>query len=146
MLSCIVSIAGCGPLTNKSNSAKKTENVTLDEKPEILDIKAAVIWDGGQTLGGNWVSHPDVKTPERVLIKNVSNGKSIVGAIFQQTKKMNPGSAIISSDAAKALDIVQNEQTKVQVTAVRAAEGTPSTQEITEPNKVSVSSLETELS
>ena len=146
VLSFVLTIAGCSPLTNKSNPAKKTGNITLDEKPEILDMKAFVIWDGDQTLGGNWVSHPNVETPERVLIKNVSNGKSIVGAIFQQTKKMNPGSAIISSDAAKALDIVQNEQTKVQVTAVRAAEGTPSTQEITEPNKVSVSSLETKLS
>ena len=58
------------PLTNKSRSAKKTgRNVTLDEKPEILDISAAVIWDGDQTLGGNWVSHPDVDSPERVLIK-----------------------------------------------------------------------------
>ena len=102
VLSFIFTIAGCGTLTNKSNSAKKTGNVTLDEKPEILDIKAAVIWDGDQTLGGNWLSHPNVQIPERVLIKNVSNGKSIVGAIFQQKKKMNPGSAIISSDAAKA--------------------------------------------
>ena len=34
----------------------------------------------------------------------------------------NPGSAIISSDAAKALNIVQNEQTKVQIVAVRVPE------------------------
>ena len=54
---------------------------------------------------------------------------------------MNPGSAIISSDAAKALDIVQNEQTKVQIIAVRAAKGASPTQEITEPNEVNVSSL-----
>ena len=87
LLSCIVSIAGCSSLINKSNSANKTDNVNLDEKPEILNVSSAVIWDGDQTLGGIWVSHPDVETPERVLIKNVSNGKSIVGAIFQQTKK-----------------------------------------------------------
>ena len=55
--------------------------------PEILDISASVMWDGEQTLGGNWISHPNVDSPERVLIKNISNGKSIVGAIFQQTKK-----------------------------------------------------------
>ena len=146
VLSFVFTIAGCNPLTNKSNSAKKTGNITLDEKPEILDISAAVIWDGDQTLGGNWISHPDVETPERVLIKNISNGKSIVGAIFQQTKKTNPGSAIISSDAAKALNIVQNEQTKVQIIAVRAAQGSSPITEVTEPDKVSVSSLETELS
>ncbi len=146
VLSFVFTVAGCSPLTNKSNSAKKSGNITLDEKPEILDISAAVIWGGDQTLGGNWISHPDVETPERVLIKNISNGKSIVGAIFQQTKKTNSGSAIISSDAAKALNIVRNKQTKVKITAVRAAQGTSPVSEITEPNKVSLSSLETELS
>ena len=59
-------------------------------------------------------------SPERVLIKNISNGKSIVGAVFQQTKKTKTESALISSDAAKALDIAQNEKTKVQIVAVRA--------------------------
>ncbi len=146
VLSCIVSIAGCSPLTNKSNSANKTDNVNLNEKPEILNISSAVIWDGDQTLGGIWVSHPDVETPERVLIKNVSNGKSVVGAVFQQTKKMNPGSAIISSDAAKELNIVQNEQTKVQITAVRIAQESSPKPETTETNQVRISSLETELS
>ena len=146
VLSCIVSIAGCSPLTNKSNSANKTSNVNLDEKPEILNVSSAVIWDGDQTLGGIWVSHPDVETPERVLIKNISNGKSVVGAVFQQTKKMNPGSAIISSDAAKELNIVQNEQTKVQITAVRIAQESSPNPETTETNQVRISSLETELS
>jgi len=121
-LSFVITIAGCSPLINKSNSAKNTENVTLDEKPEILDISASVIWDGDQTLGGNWISHPGVASPERVLIKNISNGKSIVGAVFQQTKKTKIGYALISSDAAKALDIAQNEKTKVQIVAVRAPE------------------------
>ena len=121
-LSFVFTIAGCSPLINKSNSAKNTANVTLDEKPEILDISASVIWDGDQTLGGNWISHPNVASPERVLIKNIANGKSIVGAVFQQTKKTKTGSALISSDAAKALDIVQNEKTKVQIVAVRVPE------------------------
>ena len=146
VLSCIVSIAGCSPLTNKSNSANKTGNVNLDEKPEILNVSSAVIWDGDQTLGGIWVSHPDVETPERVLIKNISNGKSVVGAVFQQTKKMNPGSAIISSDAAKELNIVENEQTKVQITAVRIAQESSPNPETTETNQVRISSSETELS
>ena len=145
VLSFVLTITGCSPLNGKINSAKKAANVALDEKPEILNISATVMWDGNQTLGGNWISHPDVETPERVLIKNISNGKSIVGAIFQQTKKMNPGSAFISSDAAKALDISQNEQTKVQVTAVRALEGASPTPEITKPKNVSVVSLETKL-
>ena len=146
VLSFVSTIVGCNPLTNKSKSTKNTSNITLDEKPEILDLSASVIWDGEQTLGGNWISHPDVDSPERVLIKNISNGKSIVGAIFQQTKKMKTGPAVVSSDAAKALNIAQNDQTKVQIIAVRAAERTSITPTIAEPNKSDSASIETKLS
>ena len=146
VLSFVITMPGCNSLIKKSNPTKNPANITLDEKPEILDITAAVLWNGDQTLGGNWISHPDVDSPERVLIKNISNGKSIVGAIFQQTKKINPGSAFISSDAAKALDIVKNEQTKVQIIAVKAVQSTSTTTEIAKPDKVNVSALETKLS
>jgi len=146
VLSFVSTIVGCNPLTNKSKSTKNTSNITLDEKPEILDLSASVIWDGEQTLGGNWISHPDVDSPERVLIKNISNGKSIVGAIFQQTNKMKTGPAVISSDAAKALNIAQNDQTKVQIIAVRAAERTSITPTIAKPNKSDSASIETKLS
>ena len=146
VLSFVSTIVGCNPLTNLSKSTKNTSNITLDEKPEILDLSASVIWDGEQTLGGNWISHPDVDSPERVLIKNISNGKSIVGAIFQQTKKMKTGPALISSDAAKALNIAQHDQTKVQIIAVRAAERTSITPTIAEPNKSDSAFIETKLS
>ena len=133
LLSFVNTITGCNPLISKSNSAKSTANVSLDEKPEILDISTSVIWDGDQTLGGNWISHPNVTSPERVLIKNISNGKSIVGAVFQQTKKTKTGSALISSDAAKALEIAQNEKTKVEIVAVRAPESSVPPRVISEP-------------
>ena len=108
-------IVGCSPLANKSKSIPNASKTSLEEKPEILDISTSVFWDGKQTLGGNWISHPDVDSPERVLIKNIANGKSIVGAIFQQSKKMKSKSAQISSDAAKSLKINKNEKTKVQL-------------------------------
>ena len=142
VLSFVITITGCSPLIKKSNSAKNAANVTLDEKPEILAISASVIWDGNQTLGGNWISHPDVASPERVLIKNISNGKSIVGAVFQQTKKTKTGSALISSDAAKALDIAQNEKTKVQIVAVRAPESSDPPRVISESKTANNAPLE----
>ena len=118
----------------------------MDEKPEILDISAAVIWDGNQTLGGNWISHPGVDSPERVLIKNIANGKSVVGAIFQQTKKMKSEPALISSDAAKALDIAQNERTEVQIVAIRVPDSTAPTKIIAKTKIERGASLETKLS
>ena len=130
----ISNVAGCNPLTNKTKSDKILTNIILDEKPEILDISASVTWNGEQTLGGNWVSLSNVDSPERVSIKNISNGKSIIGAIFQQPKKMKTESAFISSDAARALDIVQNEPTKVQIIAIKETERTSPT-----PNNVKAS-------
>ena len=87
-----------------------------------MDISATVIWDGSQTLGGNWVSHPNINSPERVLMKNTKNGKSVVGAVFQQTKNLNEGLAAISSDAAKALSISKNDETKLQLVAIKMIE------------------------
>ena len=146
LLSLVSTIVGCSPLTNKAKSTTNTANLSLDEKPEILDISASVIWDGEQTLGGNWISHPNVDSPERVLIKNISNGKSIVGAIFQQTKKMETENAVISSDAARALGISKNNQTKVQIIAVRVAEGTSQTSKIASSVTANNAVIETKLS
>ena len=146
LFSLVNGIIGCNPLTNKAKSTKNTANLTLDEKPEILDISTSVIWDGEQTLGGNWISHPNVDSPGRVLIKNNSNDKSIVGAIFQQTKKMETETAVISSDAARALGISKNNQTKVQIIAVRVNEGTSPTLKIASSDTANNAVIETKLS
>ena len=112
----------CGSFSNKVKSANNKAEINFHEKPEILDISASVVWDGKQTLGGNWVSHPDINSPEKVLIKNTSNGKSAVGAIFQQTRNLNKGLAAISSDAAKTLSIAKNDETKLQIVAIKVIE------------------------
>ena len=146
LLSFVISINGCAPLINKPNLINNTASEALDEKPEILNISTSVKWDGNQTLGGNWISHPDVVSPERVVIKNISNGKSIFGAIFRQINKVKNGSAPISSDAALALDIAPNEQTKVQIVAVKVPESTSSNINIAEPNSLDKATLETQSS
>ena len=137
-LSLGAALIGCSPLKDKSASNQFSGGVGFDEKPEILDISTSVIWGGEPTLGGNWVSHPKIKTPERVIIKNMSNGKSVVGAVFQQTLQID--SSVISSDAAQALEIEINDKTKVQVVAVRSASSTE--EKIsgdTEPSKINQS-------
>ena len=115
-------VISCGSFNNKARSSNNKAEINFHEKPKILDISASVIWDGSQTLGGNWVSHPDINTPERVLIKNTTNGKSVVGAVFQQNKNLNKGLAAISSDAAKALGIANNTETKLQIIAITVIE------------------------
>ena len=129
-------VISCGSFNNKARSSNNKAEINFHEKPKFLDISATVIWDGSQTLGGNWVSHPSIKSPERVLIKNATNGKSVVGAVFQQTKNLDKGLASISSDAAKALSISKNNETTLQLVAIKVienskdnAEGTPTSVE-----------------
>lgn len=129
ILTVVSATTGCNPFSDKAKSSNVIAENNLDEKPTILNISASVIWDGSQSLGGNWISHPDVNSPERVLIKNNANGKLAVGAIFQQTKSIKRGSAIISSDAARALGISKNEETEVYIVAVRETKNTETTQE-----------------
>ena len=120
-------VISCGSFSNKVRLSNSEAEINFHEKPKILDISATVIWDGSQTLGGNWVSHPNIKSPERVLIKNTTNGKSVVGAVFQQTKNPNEGLAAISSDAAKALNISKYDDTKLQLVAIKMIENSKDT-------------------
>ena len=120
-------VISCGSFNNKARSTNNKAEINYREKPKILNISASVIWDGSQTLGGNWVSHPNIKSPERVLIKNTTNGKSVVGAVFQQTTNLNEGIAAISSDAAKALNISKNDDTKLQLVAIKMIENSKDT-------------------
>ena len=141
----VSTFVACSPLANKSTSIPTATKTTLEEQPEILDISTSVLWDGKQTLGGNWISHPDVDSPERVLIKNIANGKSIVGAVFQQSKKIKSGSAQISSDAAKSLKIDKNEQTKVQIIAIKKTKSTAPSKKVDEPTQAEQVKLDTKL-
>jgi cell division septation protein DedD len=89
------------------------------EAPEVFAVNEAGLWDGRPSLGGVWVAHPDVKDPERVMIRNTSNGKFVVGALFRRELN-NPGPRLqLSSDAAVALDVLAGAPVELNVVALR---------------------------
>ena len=99
----------------------KTPNNPKDsvEAPEVFEVTEAGLWDGRPSLGGIWVAHPDVTQPERVVIKNAANNKSVTGALFRRERNL-PGPALqLSSEAAVELGILAGSPTKVQVVALR---------------------------
>ena len=92
------------------------------EAPEVFDVSDQGLWDGRPSLGGVWVAHPDVKDPERVIIRNPGNGKFIIGALFRRERDM-PGPRLqVSSDAAGALGMLAGQPAALQVTALRREE------------------------
>lgn len=111
-------------------------SVTLVERdveaPNVFQITEAGLWDGRPSLGGVWVAHPDVNDPERVIIRNPSNGKFVIGALFRK-ERSNPGPRLqVSSDAASALSLVAGQPTNLNVTALRREE-TPQDPENAQP-------------
>lgn len=92
------------------------------EAPDVFSVTEAGLWDGRPSLGGVWVAHPDVKDPERVIIRNQDNGKFVVGALFRREREI-PGPRLqISSDAAAALGILAGSPSQLNVTALRREE------------------------
>jgi len=93
------------------------------EAPDVFSVSENGLWDGRPSLGGIWVAHPDVKDPERVIIRNQANDEFVVGALFRRERE-NPGPALqVSSDAAEALGVLAGSPTLLSVVALRREEG-----------------------
>lgn len=100
-----------------SRSVKLVERDT--EAPDVFQVTESGLWDGRPSLGGVWVAHPDVKDPERVIIRNEKNGKFVIGALFRRERE-NPGPRLqVSSDAAATLGMLAGQPSKLNVTALR---------------------------
>src|SRR6056297_3073237 len=92
------------------------------EAPDVFQATDMGLWDGRPSLGGVWVAHPDVKEPERVIIRNTSNSKFVIGALFRRERE-NPGPVLqVSSDAAAALGMLAGAPSQLNVTALRREE------------------------
>ena len=102
---------------------RSTKLVERDvEAPEIFSATEAGLWDGRPSLGGIWAAHPDVADPDRVIIRNNTNGKFVIGALYRREREI-PGPRIqISADAAAALGMLAGQPVELNVTALRREE------------------------
>ncbi len=127
-------LAGCvegeGPFAAKPTpSGEATGAIRLGggqsqdvEAPEVFEVSETALWDGRPSLGGVWVASPDTTDPERVIMRNPANGKSVVGALFRRERD-NPGPKLqISSDAAEALGLLAGQPAEINVIALRRTE------------------------
>ena len=135
LLAATVVLAGCeegmdlsmlkpqGKVEEEASNPQTTKLVERDvEAPDVFSVTEAGLWDGRPSLGGVWAAHPDVKDPERVIIRNQSNGKFVIGALFRRERDM-PGPRVqISADAADALGMLAGQPVELNVTALRREE------------------------
>lgn len=137
-----------------TKAGAETSSVRLVERdveaPDVFQKTDKGLWDGRPSLGGVWVAHPDVKEPERVIIRNTSNSNFVIGALFRRERE-NPGPVFqVSSDAAAALGMLAGAPVELNVTALRREEAPQedpapqdgSTDAITAPQAVETSSLD----
>ncbi|SFP67328.1 SPOR domain-containing protein [Tranquillimonas alkanivorans] len=118
------------------------------EAPEIFQVTEAGLWDGRPSLGGVWVAHPDVTDPERVIIRNETNGNFVIGALFRRERE-TPGPRLqVSSDAAEALGMLAGEPVRLDVTALRREEaaesGAPTEPVLSAPETIDSRPLESD--
>jgi cell division septation protein DedD len=108
------------PAESAATGSSRTQLVERDvEAPDVFQVTEAGLWDGRPSLGGVWVAHPDAKDPERVIIRNTSNGKFVIGALFRREREI-PGPRLqTSSDAAAALGMLAGAPVELNVTALR---------------------------
>lgn len=115
---------GEGDVVSRASTAagaKRTSERDV-EAPEIFQATEAGLWDGRPSLGGVWVAHPDVKEPERAIIRNEQNGQFVIGALFKR-ERQSPGPRLqISSDAAAALGVLAGQPSNLNVVALRREE------------------------
>lgn len=123
----ILAMAGCvggetggenasGALTAPAKAGKPGAEV---ETPEAFNLTASALWDGRPSLGGIWVAHASVKDPERVIVRNLDNGKSVKGALFRRERDF-PGPPVqMSSEAATALGALAGQPVKISIVALR---------------------------
>ena len=133
MLGTAVALAGCqlgtganpeeAPADGTPPEAAAVRTVERDvEAPKVFSVEDEGLWDGRPSLGGIWVAHASVKDPERVLVRNLANGKSVNAALFRRERE-NPGPKIqVSSDAAAALGMLAGAPAKLSVVALRREE------------------------
>ncbi|MCK8462816.1 SPOR domain-containing protein [Aliiroseovarius sp. S1339] len=109
--------------TASASQGKRTRTTEQDvEAPEIFQVAEKGLWDGRPSLGGVWVAHPDAKDPERVIVRNQANGKSVVGALFRREREVPGPRFQVSSDAAEALGMLAGAPAELSVTALRKEE------------------------
>lgn len=94
------------------------------EAPEVFQVSDKGLWDGRPSLGGVWVTHPEVAEPERVIIRNEANGKFVIAALYKPERNLDrPGpKLLVSSDAAEALGMLAGAPSPLNVTALRHEE------------------------
>lgn len=137
-----------------ASGTAKTSTVKLVERdveaPDVFQVTDMGLWDGRPSLGGVWVAHPDVKEPERVIIRNTANSKFVIGALFRRERD-NPGPALqVSSDAANALGMLAGAPAQLNVTALRreetpvaaAAPEDAQTEDLAAPSDIEATSLD----
>lgn len=127
VLAASVMLAGCMEGSNgtepRAQASRAGQVVERDvEAPNVFSKRDRGLWDGRPSLGGVWVAHPDVRDPERVIIRNTENGQETIGALFRR-ERMNPGPVFqVSADAAAAIEMLAGAPTALEVIALRTEE------------------------
>ncbi len=133
LCSCMSPLVACGALGDGSGAvtggeatsgaartAASTAPVSprLVPAPAVFEASGTALWDGGRTVQGVWVAHPQTRIARRVRIYNTATGAAVDGALFGREATLTGPSMLVSSDAAGLLGMTPGEETELRVVAV----------------------------
>ena len=92
---------------------------TFERAPEVFRVSGTTRWNGGKTVGGVWVTHPDATTTRRVRIVNTVLGIETDGMLYKSDRSGPQDAVVVSSDAARALNLSPGEPTLLSLFGLR---------------------------
>ncbi len=84
---------------------------TFERAPEDFRVSGVTRWNGGKTVGGVWVTHPDATATRRIRIVNTRLGIEADGMLYKADRTGPQDAIVVSSDAAKSLNLSPGEST-----------------------------------
>lgn len=92
---------------------------TFERAPELFRVSGTARWNGGDTVGGVWVTHPDARASRRIRIVNTQSGIETDGMLYKADKTGPQDAVVVSSDAAKALGLAAGQPTLLSLFGLR---------------------------
>lgn len=92
---------------------------TFERAPELFRMSGVASWNGGGTVAGVWVTHPDAASTRRVRIVNTRSGVEIDGMLYKADETGPTDAMVVSSDVAQALSLPTSEPILLTVYGLR---------------------------
>ena len=121
VLTLALALGGCARLASRTDGAEAADEGAVRirfedrEAPGAFSMQGMAVRDRTDGAAGLWAAAGGLKRPERALVENLGNGRTVVVALYSGGRG---GAVTLSAQAAERL-AVGDRPARVRVTALR---------------------------